>query len=307
MLSRSAMCRTLAPLLVALSSACWRRLAARFWAATAGRVIVFAIAFAVGTLGACAASRRSRHASRCLTMPSRIDSISAAIARVSRTVRGAPAVSRSSVPSHSRAAVSGLALKAVNNAIDKHIVDIVRPAAAGRRTIRRYLTPTHLVCLRLEHGLVGRLPVERQQGLFREVAAKPEAKRLNADDLLLVDIGEARRQVAERVRDLDEAEQIIHIDKDTLAGEPVFKGTRIPIYGLAAMLEAGATPDELIAGHSKLDHRKLGLARLWAAAHPRRGRPKRLIDFGFTLKSTTRRRLPADPLKAPPASGSSTS
>ena len=73
------------------------------------------------------------------------------------------------------AAVSGLALKAVNNAIDKHIVDIVRPAAAGRRTIRRYLTPTHLVCLRLEHGLVGRLPVERRQGLFREVAAKNSA------------------------------------------------------------------------------------------------------------------------------------
>jgi uncharacterized protein (DUF433 family) len=190
------------------------------------------------------------------------------------------------------AAVSGLALKAVNNAIDKHIVDIVRPAAAG---------------LRLEHGLVGRLPVERRQGLFREVAAKPDAKRLNADDLLLVDIGEARRQVAERVRDLDEAEQIIHIDKETLAGEPVFKGTRIPIYGLVAMLEAGATPDELIAGHSKLDRRKLGLARLWAAAHPRRGRPKRLTDFGFTLKSTTRRSLPSDPLKAPPTSGSSAS
>ncbi|WP_426000137.1 DUF433 domain-containing protein [Caulobacter sp. DWR1-3-2b1] len=186
------------------------------------------------------------------------------------------------------AAVSGLALKAVNNAIDKHIVDIVRPAAAGRRT-SRYLTPTHLVCLRLEHGLVGRLPVERRQGLFREVAAKPDAKRINADDLLLVDIGEARRQVAERVRDLEEAEQIIQIDKDTLAGEPVFKGTRIPIYGLVAMLEAGATPEELIAGHSKLDHRKLSLARLWAAAHPRRGRPKRLTDFGFMLKSTTRR------------------
>ena len=186
------------------------------------------------------------------------------------------------------AAVSGLALKAVNNAIDKHIVDIVRPAAAGRRT-SRYLTPTHLVCLRLEHGLVGRLPVERRQGLFREVAAKPDAKRINADDLLLVDIGEARRQVAERVRDLEEAEQIIQIDKDTLAGEPVFKGTRIPIYGLVAMLEAGATPEELISGHSKLDHRKLSLARLWAAAHPRRGRPKRLTDFGFMLKSTTRR------------------
>ena len=121
------------------------------------------------------------------------------------------------------AGVSGLTLKAVNNACDKHIVDIVRPAAAGRRTISRYLTPNHLVRLRLEHGLVGRSPVERRQGLFRELAAKPDAKQLNVVELLLVDIGEARRQISERVRDLDEAEQIIHIDKDTLAGEPVFK------------------------------------------------------------------------------------
>lgn len=197
------------------------------------------------------------------------------------------------------AAISGLALKAVNNAIDKHIVDVPRPAVAtGRRAVRRYLTATHLVCLRLEHGLVGRLPVERRQGLFREVAAKPEAKRLDADDLLSVNLTEARRQVEERARNLEEAERLIHSDKDTLAGEPVFRGTRISIYGLVAMLDAGATIKELAAGSPKLDAHKIDLARLWVAAHPRRGRPKRLTDYGFTLKSTSRRSLPADPLAA---------
>ena len=198
------------------------------------------------------------------------------------------------------AAVSGLALKALNNAIDKRIVDIARPTAAGRRTVRRYLTPSHLICFRLEQGLVGRLPVERRQGLFRDVVAHPEATRLNADDLLLVDIGEARRQVTARAHDLEEAENAIHIDKDTLAGEPVFKGTRIGVYGLVAMLDAGAPPGELIAGSMMLDSRKLDLARLWVAAHPRRGRPKRLTDYGFILKSTTRASLPVDPLSSNP-------
>ena len=98
-------------------------------------------------------------------------------------------------------------------------------------------------------------------------------------------------------QDLEEAEQMIHSDSDTLAGEPVFKGSRIPVYGLIAMMDGGATHDELITGHPILDHRKLYLARLWAQAHPRQGRPKRLTDFGFTLKSTTRRSLPVDPLK----------
>jgi hypothetical protein len=96
------------------------------------------------------------------------------------------------------AAVSGLALKAVNNVIDKNIVDVARPASTGKRAVRRYLTRNHLLCFRLEHGLAGRLPVDRRQGLFREVASKPDAQLLKADDLLLVDVGAARRRERRR-------------------------------------------------------------------------------------------------------------
>jgi uncharacterized protein (DUF433 family) len=162
--------------------------------------------------------------------------------------------------------------------------------------VRRYLTGSHLLCLRLEHGLAGQLTVDCRQGLFREVAAKPEAKLLKADDLLLVDVGAARREVVARMRDLDEAERLVMIDKETLGGEPVFKGTRIPVYSIVAMLDAGADVAELLSGYPKLDRRKLELGRLWAAAHPRRGRPKRLSDFGFKVISTHRRALPGDPL-----------
>lgn len=193
------------------------------------------------------------------------------------------------------AALSGLALRAVNNVIDKRIVEVAKPAAAGKRSVRRYLTGSHLLCLRLEHGLAGRLPVDRRQGLFREVAAQPDAKMLKADDLLFVDIDAARRDVTARMNDLDEAERLIHSDKETLGGEPVFKGTRIPVYSIVAMLEAGAAPDDLLSGYPKLDAHMLELARLWAAAHPRRGRPKRLADFGFKPTSTSRRTLPGDP------------
>jgi uncharacterized protein (DUF433 family) len=195
------------------------------------------------------------------------------------------------------AAVSGLALKAVNNAIDKRIVDVAMPPAMGKRAARRYLTRYHLLCFRLEHGLSGRLPLDRRQSLYREFAAKPDVKLLKADDLLLVDVGAARREVSARVRDLEEAERLIQVDDETLGGEPVFKGTRIPVYLIAAMMHQGAETDEVLSGYESLDRRKLDLARLWAAAHPRRGRPKRLADFGFTLKSTRRRKLPRDPFE----------
>lgn len=201
-------------------------------------------------------------------------------------------------------AVSGLALKGVNNVIDKRIMEVARPVIAGGRGTRRYLTSGDLLFLRIEHGLAGRLPVERRQSLFRELAAKPDAETLNADDLLIVDIGAARRQVAERVRDLEEAEGMVHIDNETMGGEPVFKGTRIPVRAVAAMIEAGVGEDELLEGYPKLDRRRLSLARLWATAHPRRGRPKQLSDFGFTLKSSTRRPLLADPLPSEAAGAS---
>lgn len=44
------------------------------------------------------------------------------------------------------------------------------------------------------------------------------------------------------------------------------------------------------------------LARLWATAHPRRGRPKRLADYGFKVISTSSRALRGAKAKAGTAS-----
>lgn len=197
-------------------------------------------------------------------------------------------------------AVSGLKLKAVHNAIDKRIVEPVangrvNAVAKVRRTAPRFLTGEDLVRLRVWRG-VGDLSAERRHTLFVAIAAAPNAKTVKADDLLIVNVGEARKQVDRGVRDLEAAEAIVSRDKAILAGEPVFKGTRIPVYAIAEMLGAGAAPEDLLSGYPKLTARMLDLARIWAAAHPRRGRPKRLGDFGLTVKSTRRLPLKSDPL-----------
>jgi uncharacterized protein (DUF433 family) len=196
-------------------------------------------------------------------------------------------------------AVSGLKLKAVHNAIDKRIVEpVARPRAVKppRRAAPRYLTADDLVRLRLWRGVGETLSAERRQRLFHEIAARPTARTVKADDLLIVDVGEARKQVDRGVRDLEAAEALVVRDKATLGGEPVFRGTRIPVYGIAAMLQAGATPEELLSGYPKLDARMLTLATLWTTAHPRRGRPKSFGDLGLTLKSSKRVPLKPDPL-----------
>ena len=198
-------------------------------------------------------------------------------------------------------AVSGLKLKAVHNAIDKRIVEPVAKArmVPGGRVTRagpRFLTGEDLVRLRVWRGVGDALSAERRQRLFVAIAAAPKARTVKADELLIVDVGEARKQVDRGVRDLEAAEAVVAKDKATLGGEPVFKGTRIPVYGVAAMLEAGATADDLLSGYPKLTLRMLGLARIWAAAHPRRGRPRSLGDLGLKAKSITRTPRKGDPL-----------
>jgi hypothetical protein len=58
-----------------------------------------------------------------------------------------------------------------------------------------------------------------------------------------------------------------------MGGEPVITGTRMPIRTLAYLLESGETPEVIRADHPNVPEEAYAFARLWARAHPRRGRP----------------------------------
>ncbi|MBZ9743562.1 MULTISPECIES: DUF433 domain-containing protein [unclassified Mesorhizobium] len=194
------------------------------------------------------------------------------------------------------AAVSGIGIKAVHNAIDKHIVDAV-PSAVQRAggIVRRALTGEDLLRLKLWYGVGATLTADRRRRLFEEIKAAPTAMTVRADDLLIVDIAEARKQLKARIVDLDEAEAAIGRVKGVVGGEPVFKGTRIPARMIAAMLAQGADEAEVLEGYPRLTSRMIELARIWVAAHPLRGRPKKLSQQGVKVKSSKRVILKGDP------------
>lgn len=52
-------------------------------------------------------------------------------------------------------------------------------------------------------------------------------------------------------------------------------GTRVPVYLIAAMLDQGATPEEIGENYPTLDAERIELARVYAQAHPRVRRPPR--------------------------------
>ena len=192
------------------------------------------------------------------------------------------------------AAITGLPPKAVHNAIDKRIVE-----PAGRRGTQlgvRLMSIEDLVRLTVWRGTGEMLSSAERNKLFAAMGSSPRARTLGASALLIVDIAEARRQVGRGIRTLEAAESIVASNKDILGGEPVIKGTRIPVHAIAAMRAAGASAEDLIAGYPELSRRSLDLAEAWSRAHPRRGRPKPLSAFGLKIKGTKLVPLKPDPL-----------
>src|SRR3954452_21224320 len=98
------------------------------------------------------------------------------------------------------AAISDIGVKAVHTAIDRKIVE------STSDTPPRLLTADDLLRLKLWYGIGSTLSAERRKRLFDELAAHPTSKKIKADDLLIVDVGEARRQIARKAGDLAEAE-----------------------------------------------------------------------------------------------------
>lgn len=181
------------------------------------------------------------------------------------------------------AAVSEIGIKSVHNAIDKRIIGSLSPNPRSRA-----ITDDDLLRLKLWFGVGSILSAERRKRLFAAIDENPEADTIRADDYLIVDVGRAREHLAARGEALREADKIIHSVKGVVGGEPVFKGTRVPVRTIAAMKLQGAATDEIVEGYPALTTRMVDLAEIWVAAHPARGRPRKLSEQGLKVKSVKR-------------------
>jgi uncharacterized protein (DUF433 family) len=64
-------------------------------------------------------------------------------------------------------------------------------------------------------------------------------------------------------------------DPEIRGGKPCVSGTRIGVYEVAKMLEQGAPEEEILEGYPSLKREHLELAKIFAQAYPRKGRPPR--------------------------------
>jgi uncharacterized protein (DUF433 family) len=190
------------------------------------------------------------------------------------------------------AAVSEIGIKAVHNAIDKNIV----LAGFGEHS-RRTLNDDDLLRLKLWYGVGSILSADRRKRLFDAIDGDPSAATIRADDYLIVDVARAREQLAARAEALREAEAKIEHRRGIMSGEPVFRNTRIPVRAIAAMKAQGASSEEIVEGYPSLTKRMVELSEIWSAAHPARGRPRKLSELGMAIKSS--KRIPLGDKAAP--------
>jgi uncharacterized protein (DUF433 family) len=90
-----------------------------------------------------------------------------------------------------------------------------------------------------------------------------------------VGIQELWDEVNSRLKDLQNAQEMVAEDPEILSGTPVIKGSRIPVYDVASLVEQKTPMDELKELYPCLSEEQFRLASVYAKARPLRGRPKR--------------------------------
>src|SRR6516165_3302742 len=134
------------------------------------------------------------------------------------------------------AVLTGLSLKAVNNAIDKKTVSAV-PGEEGARL----LDARALVSLSIERRLSARIATpELRRKVFDALAEAPRDVVSLEDGLIKIDLRQPRREIAASMRDLRRARRMVLTDPEILGGDPVFRGTRVPVHLIAQLVAQGS-------------------------------------------------------------------
>jgi len=171
---------------------------------------------------------------------------------------------------------TGLSEKTINQAIDR---EEVQPLPKRRPDDgERMLGLPDLVYLRLRNN-VGRLLSPEGKRMLRQqlTQAVRERRRPMVVTLGAVDVkvGPEVEIVERQLTQIDEVRSWVIIDPEIRAGEPVVRGTRIPVYMLADLAGQGASREELLEDYLALTPEALDAALLYARIYPRRGRPRR--------------------------------
>jgi uncharacterized protein (DUF433 family) len=177
---------------------------------------------------------------------------------------------REALSANEAASVTGVPLKQVHRIVDAGLLE----GAIERRAGARVILGRGLVGLKLAHDTADLLTPEGRRRLVKRLLQRPGAKTIK-ENAVTVDVHAMEAAVRRGLSKLEKAKKMVAIDKDIMAGTPCFKGTRIPVHDIAAMIANGDQKAAILNAYPRLTAAQIDLAVLYAEAYPRRGRPRR--------------------------------
>jgi len=181
-----------------------------------------------------------------------------------------------------------LSPKAVNAAIDRGELGRRRLARTAEMRARR-LGPADVVYLVLRKQLSDVLSATAKRELYERLvetlsrggfALSPADERRTELEITLaggvvrIDMRGALRRLSKRWQALQRAADVVVSDPAIRGGEPVIRGTRIPVYLIGDLLSQGADAREILEDYPSLNATMVRSALAYAQTHPRRGRPR---------------------------------
>jgi uncharacterized protein (DUF433 family) len=195
------------------------------------------------------------------------------------------------------AVVADVSIRDVNRMIDEHIL----PSVFYRSESAREFRSSACIFISFYFHTADRLTSEERQWTI-EVLSRHSSdwkidklSKVDEDwtvhhDFLTINLAPFRKGAHDRLLRLKAANAIVQSDPEILSGTPVIKGTRIPVYDIAASVTKGIPLKRLLAAYSSLDEETVKLAALYAEANPLRGRPRQspLLKPGSTIITSRR-------------------
>jgi uncharacterized protein (DUF433 family) len=178
--------------------------------------------------------------------------------------------------------VSGIAVKAVDRAIDDHLLPQGFYVLDGGRR----LTPGACVMIAFYHAAADTFTptlrkhiIARFEDRLRHIAFDHGAVLAHEDWTLgdhywSVDLAPFIARTARSYERLREAEAAVSRDAEVMGGADVLRGTRVPVHDVAASVGASEPVERIRDAYPSLTDRQIELAIIYAAAHPLRGRPR---------------------------------
>jgi len=170
------------------------------------------------------------------------------------------------------AVVSGVSIRDVHRVIDERIL----PEALYSVDQTRSFKSQACVFISFYFHAASRLTAEERQRTIHLASKQPkDSTSANSiqDEFLTIDLTTFHQHVDDRLSRLRAAQQSVISDPEILGGALVIRGTRVPVYHLAASLAAGESMERILAAYPSVNRQQVEQAALYAEANPQRGRP----------------------------------